>query len=344
MTITPKIWSQFVLFFLGLILLFGLIWLLIVARPLINALLIAGLSAYLLDPAVRHIQQHFHIQRPGASAFTYLLTLLILLTLIITLGATVWRQVGLWDKELQAALVEMERWLAQPKLLLGFQFNLQPLITAIEESARNSLASLPLGSGTILASVTDNLLWSLVILVSLYYFLKDGPKIKPWVVSLIPHVHQPEAEKFVDQLDEIWGVFLRMQLLIFLILGLLIGVSSLLIIWSYRLGWLPLSPLGLALLLIAVYTAIQQVDNLWLRPRLLGRTLHLHPGVVMVSLIAALALSGVLAAIVIVPVIATLKISAYYIHSKLLGLSPWPEDENSSRLTVEISNEPPPTS
>lgn len=332
MTITRKIWSQFVLFFLGLLLLFGLIWLLIMARPLLNALLIAGLSAYILDPAVRRVQLRFHIQRPFASALVYLITLLFFLALIITLGATLWRQAGLWDRELQAALVEMESWLEQPIFLLGFQFNLQPLLANIEESAGNTLSRLPLGSGTILASVTNNLLWSLAILTSLYYFLKDGPKIKPWLVSFIPDPQQPEAEKLVDQLDEVWGVFLRMQLLIFLILGLLIGVSSLLLIWSYRLGWLPLSPLGLALLLIAVYTAIQQVDNLWLRPRLLGRTLHLHPGVVMVSLIAALALSGVLAAIIIVPLIATLKIIAHYIHAKLLGLSPWPEVDNINQL------------
>ena len=68
--------------FLGLFLLISLIWLLIVARPLLNALLVAGLCAYLLDPAVLRLQRRFHLQRPLASALIFLLTLLILLIII----------------------------------------------------------------------------------------------------------------------------------------------------------------------------------------------------------------------------------------------------------------------
>ena len=116
-----------------------------------------------------------------------------------------------------------------------------------------------------------------------------------------------------------------MQLLIFFILALLFVISTLLIIWLFRAGWLPLSPLGLVVLFILVYAGIQQVDNLWLRPQLLGRSLQLHPGVVFVSLIAALALSGLLGAIIIVPILATLKIITRYLHAKWLGVSYWPE-------------------
>ena len=90
-------------------------------------------------------------------------------------------------------------------------------------------------------------------------------------------------------------------------------------------GWLPLSPVGLIVLFILVYTGIQQVDNLWLRPQLLGRSLQLHPGVVLVGLIAALALSGLLGALIIVPMMATIKIIFMYLHAKWLGVSYWPE-------------------
>lgn len=76
---------------------------------------------------------------------------------------------------------------------------------------------------------------------------------------------------------------------------------------------------------ILVYTGIQQVDNLWLRPQLLGRSLRLHPGVVLVSLIAALALSGLLGALIIVPLLATVKIVFMYLHARWLGMSYWPE-------------------
>ena len=68
-----------------------------------------------------------------------------------------------------------------------------------------------------------------------------------------------------------------------------------------------------------VYAGIQQIDNLWLRPQYMGHALKLHPGVVVIALISALALTGVLGAIVIVPVLASLKVLAEYSYNKLLG-------------------------
>ena len=96
---------------------------------------------------------------------------------------------------------------------------------------------------------------------------------------------------------------------------------------AFRSGLLKWSFIGFILLLLLVYTLAQQVDNLWLRPQFLGKHLRLHPGVVFVGLIGALALSGVLGAFVIVPIIATMKMVGSYVHRKLLGLPPWPEEE-----------------
>ncbi|KAA3656853.1 MAG: AI-2E family transporter [Chloroflexi bacterium] len=332
--INRKLWSQFVLICLGLLVVAGVVWLFWVGRPLLNALLIAGVWAYLLDPAVRWVERRFHRKRPFSATLVYIITILVLLGLIILLGATVWKQAARWEQELQAALVQMEGWLTQPIIFFGFQFNMQPFVINLQESIDNALTRLPLGSGSILASVTNNVLWSVAVLVSLFYFLKDGPKLKPWLLGFLPEEHKSEADHLINQLDTVWTVFLRMQLLIFAILGVLFGISNFLIIWFYRLGWLSLSPLGLVVLLIVVYTAIQQVDNLWLRPRFLGRTLELHPGVVIVSLIAALALSGVMAALIIVPLFATLKIIGHYIHAKLLGLPPWPDPKGDGLLGI----------
>ncbi|HEX6383035.1 MAG TPA: AI-2E family transporter [Anaerolineae bacterium] len=309
---------------LVIIALAGLLALLVYAGPLLGTLLIAALLAYLLDPLVRQLQQRFGVGRPLAAALVYMLAVLLPLGLVTALGAALWEQLPSLSLELRQALTEMERWLEQPLVLAGFQFRPQVWVESLKRAAANGLTTLPIGSGSILATVTENLLWGLVVLVSLYYFLKDGPQIKPWLVDLLPAGYQAEGQRLLDEIDVLWGVFLRMQVLIFFILGVLFLSSTLLIIWLFRNGWLPLSPIGLAILFLLVYTAIQQVDNLWLRPQLLGRTLKLHPGVVFVSLIAALALSGVLAAIIVVPALATLKLAGRYVHARLLGLPPWP--------------------
>ena len=181
------------------------------------------------------------------------------------------------------------------------------------------------------------------MLVSFYYLLKDGPAVKIWLVSLLPAGYQTDGRHLLDEIDTVWGVFLRVQLFIFVVLAFLVLTSTTLLIWLFRRGWLPLSPVGLVLLLVLVYAAIQQVDNLWLRPQLMGRTLKLHPGVVFVGLIAALGLSGVLGAIVVVPLMATAKIMGQYVHRWLLEQAtsrPEPPIAPPNPSGIDIDREP----
>ena len=76
--------------------------------------------------------------------------------------------------------------------------------------------------------------------------------------------------------------------------------------------------------------AVQQVDNIWLRPQLMGRAFRLHPGVVFVTLIAGLALGGILGAILAVPALATAKIIARYALAHLTGQSPWSTESEAA--------------
>jgi hypothetical protein len=238
-------------------------------------------------------------------------------------------QIRRLEKDLMAAGMELDRWLTEPIVVLGFRLHPRGLLDNLEGAASNALGVLPGGSLNILSDVTTNLLWGLVVLVSLYYFLKDGPKIKPWLVGLAPVEDRGEIHSLLDEIDSAWALFLKVQLLIFVVLAVLLAIGTFLVIWLFRAGLLPVSPLGLVLLLVLVYVLVQQVDNLWLRPRLMGRKLYLHPGLVFVGLMGALALSGVLGAIIVVPLMATAKIIAGYVHRRLLGLPLWPQADGT---------------
>ncbi len=168
-------------------------------------------------------------------------------------------------------------------------------------------------------------MWALLILVSLYYFLKDGPKLRPWLISLALPDYHDEIDRLLEELLNVWSLFLRAQILIFFVLAFLLGFSSLVVIWLYQTGLIQFSTIGLILVMVVIYTLVQQVDNLWLRPQLMGRQLHIHPGIVFVGLIGALALSGILGALLIVPAIASVKVLGRYIYNKMLGLPAWEE-------------------
>jgi len=266
------------------------------------------------------------------------LILLLLASLPATLGALAFGQFRNFGINLNEAILAIQNWLSQPYNFLGFTISPGFLVENVGQAIGGVLAIIPGGSFNILSGLTTNLLWALVIFLSLYYFLIDGPKIKPWLVGFFPAVYQPDANRLLDEIDDVWTVFLRVQIFIFFVLIVLFVLGSVLLVIIYQAGWIPFSWIGLILMLIIVYTLVQQVDNLWLRPQLLGHRLRLHPGVVIVSLLGALALSGVLGALIVVPGIATAKVIGRYIHNKMLGTTPW-EPSEEVYLAAKQSNQ-----
>ncbi len=330
--------KQIGLLLLGLALLAGMVWLLVVLQPLLVALIIAALLAYLLNPLVVWLTAKLKGKRPLAAVLVFVLVWALLAGLLASVGAVVWEQWPQLRTELDDALVVMEGWLTRPFLLFGFEIHPETVLANLRSAGANALSSLTIGSDGLLSGLTDNLLWSLVVLVSFYYLLKDGHRIVPGMLQLVPPPYQATASQLVDEIDTVWGVFLRVQLFIFAVLAVLLASSTALIIWLFRQGWLPLSPIGLGLLLVGVYAAIQQVDNLWLRPQLMGQALKLHPGVIFVGLIAGLALSGLLGALLIVPVLATIKVIGRFAYGRLF---PAPPPENIQEEPASLPDSDP---
>ncbi len=310
----------------------------VVASPLLLSIGLAAILAYLLNPLVNRLAHRTRLSRSGAAAVVFGLVLLALIGIPVGVGTAVVNQIDNLSTDLLAAITQIEEWLFQPITILGFELNAQDYLTAFNQMVASALEILPGGSFNVLTSVTTNLLWGTVVLVTLYYFLKDSPKIKPWLLHLAPEAYQLEYEQLLDEVNHIWGRFMRIQLILFLILGILMLLGTLLVVWLFRSGLLEWSFLGFVLLLLAVYTAVQQLDNLWLRPQFLGKQLHLHPGVAFVGLVGGLALSGFIGAIVAVPLIATVRVIGRYIHRKLVGIPPWPETAVAGETAV--SQEP----
>ena len=319
-------WSREIRFTVALLCFVLIILLLVLALPLVEALAAAALIAYLLNPLVHFVMRRFRLRRSISALVVYVILLLIAASLPALLGTVAYGMFQRWGDGLQAVLQESEKWLYRPIIILGFDISPRTMLLSLQNSLGSAVGGLPGGSMGILSGITTNVLWGFTIVVSLYYFLKDGPKLKPWLVSLAPDAYQDEFEHLISDLDTVWGLFLRVQLLIFVVLAVLFILGSALVIGLYQLGWLPFSTIGLIVMLVIVFALVQQVDNLWLRPQLLGHQLRLHPGVVFVGLIGALALSGVLGALIVVPLLASFKVVGHYIRCKLLDLPPWPDE------------------
>ena len=334
---TDSTWSKQTKLIVLIILLLSAVALAVLLAPLLYALLIAALLAYLLDPLVGLLIRRTRLTRPWAAAVVFFISILLLIGIPALLGSVAVTQFERIRTELLEVAEAVIAWAAQPIAIVGYRIYPGHLLDDLGQATVTVISAVPLGSFSVISDVTTNILLGLVVLISVYHLLKDGYKIKSWLIGFIPDEYCTDVERLLDELTEIWGVFLRVQLLIFVVLAALMGSGTFLVILLFRSGWLGFSPLVFILLLILVYAGAQQVDNLWLRPQLMGQRLQLHPGLVFAGLTGALVVSGVLGALLIVPLMASARVMGYYIYCQLFDLPPWdgPDD-----LSTEV---PPPS-
>jgi predicted PurR-regulated permease PerM len=184
-------------------------------------------------------------------------------------------------------------------------------------------------------------LLSLVLVpVFLFFFLLESPAIGTKWSRYLPLRSSPLKEEIVSLLNEINTYlihFFRGQLLVSLIDGAIVGVSlfaflrldfSFLI--GLMLGILCLIPyLGMALCLIpamlialaqygdlmhplwvlVIFVVANNIDGIFISPKIIGNSVGLHPMTVIISVFAwSIVLGGLLGALLAVPLTATLKV------------------------------------
>jgi predicted PurR-regulated permease PerM len=97
--------------------------------------------------------------------------------------------------------------------------------------------------------------------------------------------------------------------------------------------YLPLSNFWFALLVTGIYLLLVNIKSIWLRPRIYGHSVHMHDGIIFVAIMAAVVLQGILGALIVVPVLASIAVVGQHIYRRLLGLPPWSEEETTPEMS-----------
>lgn len=176
-----------------------------------------------------------------------------------------------------------------------------------------------------------------------FYMLKDKERIKESFTLTIPRNYRSDVLAIGRDLDEICRSFFRCQISLSLIVGALTGFGMYIIglDFAITLGltaalteFIPyLGPLlsaipavSLALLVskktalyaIIVIFIVQQLENAILSPRIMGKSMGLHPLVVIFVVMAGGELYGLFGVILAVPAAAAVKVILRYIYLKLV--------------------------
>lgn len=368
-----KSWSKTTRYLALIILMGAMLWFLIAARGLISPLLIAALLAYIFNPAVSFVNKNTKLPRNWVVLLVYLLSLGGLITLGIIFVPLIPAQVTSLVDQIREIILELEANIVEPVYFLGFQLPLNELLAQIPLDALISVNFVrPDLVLNVVQTTTTNLGWVLVVLVTTYYLLQDWGRLHDWFMEKAPPDYKDDVRRLYHEINEVWRRYFQGQFRLMFIIGVLTGLASaavglpgavafgvfagvLDIILSvgpalvmvvaafvaFYAGstFLPLTNAWFTVLVLGLYGLIQMVENVWLRPRIMGDTLKIHPAVVFTAVIGSLALAGVLTALIIIPVIGTVSIILRYMYAKILDIPPWPDVEVVPAIVRENKKE-----
>jgi hypothetical protein len=75
------------------------------------------------------------------------------------------------------------------------------------------------------------------------------------------------------------------------------------------------------------------LKNFFLRPYIMGRSVHMNEALVFIAIMIATILQGILGALLVVPVLASVVVIAGYLQRRVLGLAPF-EDDGSTQFVA----------
>jgi predicted PurR-regulated permease PerM len=205
-------------------------------------------------------------------------------------------------------------------------------------------------------SATTNILWVAVILIVTFYLLLDWARLRDWMIALAPAELQPDMSRLYERIRDIWQEYLRGTLVLMVVIGVLTGISlavvgmpgaaalgvltgvldailsvgpavamivAIIVAWLQGSTYLPINNVWFVAIVAGIYLVIQGLENVYLRPRIMGRRLQMHPAVVFLAIVGALSLVGPVGALIVLPVIATLGVIGGYLRRRVLGLDPF---------------------
>ena len=348
-----KTWTTQTRIFVISILLILFTLFLVFIREMINPLIISALVAFLLYPLVTGLRNRTPLSQKAAGTIVFVISLVVIAIIPATVTPILIGELDALGEQL-TEIIDGVNEFSQITVMGYHIFSSVP--ADIEQSITGLLnAEMIFGS---IAVVTQNLVWVTISLIVLYYLLVDWPRARKAIFSMVPESLKSDFYELFVRIRKIWNIYLRGQMTTMLVMGILsgisaaflgfpsalvlglvaaalalvpsvgstvfIGVAVLVALFSQNVGY-GLPTIWFVLIVAAVYFGISLFENFWLRPRVMGPGLKLHPGIILVGVLGGAALGGALLALVVVPLISTVGVVLNYILKKLAGEDPWAE-------------------
>lgn len=324
----------------------------------------AFVLGYVLLPAVAFLERRFHMRRGLAAAIVFIALVGIIALFIRLIAPIAVAEV----RDAQRALPGIVRnaqnsvveWLRDLEIGGLDEVILGQGTQEIAQRAGGVLVSLVTTVGRLALEL-------LLFLVAVFFVLRDAPRFGAFLGAQVPRPHRREILHIARQVDQLIARYIRGQLVLVglmsavtavglsllgvpygVVLGLMTGVLELIPIAGpitagaiasvvalghspNPFGWSQLAYVGAV---IVMYTVLRHAEDYFVIPSVIGRIVHLHPLVVIFSVLAGGAIFGLLGVLLAVPAAATMRLVLVYVAAKLRDEDPLAELEREIEAEV----------
>ena len=359
-------WSLTFRYVAGVIYFLAIVAFIFYAGSAIRNLIVAAFIAYLINPAVTYLTERTKWTRFTAVNVVYFSSLILLVGVPATLTPIFYDEVQVVIEDILDLAEQLSLILMTPIQIGGFQLHLEEWGQSLSQLQGSLLTPLPEEALKWLETTSIGFLWFLVILVSVYIFLSEWHRMRDALFGLVLPQYRPEMEELYKRIRRLWMAYLRGQIVLMiivgvvftilwlamgipgaLVLGLLAGLFTLVpdvgpvvaVILAAGVAllegsnWIPLPNWAIALIVLGTFIILINLKNFFLRPIIMGRSVHMHEGLVFIIIMIATILEGILGALLVVPVVASAVVIGGYLQRKLLG-SPAFEDDGSKQFAA----------
>ncbi len=349
LSVPPARRNRLILWAALVLLVGGMIW---AARKVLLPYILGLVLAYLLLPVVnwldRRMPSRLHtwkVARPLAIVITYVLLLVLIAGIVAFFVPIVLEQVRILLENWPDLASQVQDWGTRgwgwytENIPMDWR---QTIETNLKNLIDDALKAFQDGLVTTLSTVFSTISFVIGLVVIpfwLFYILHDESQVKQGVIQALPQQLRLDVVCMARLIDDVLSAYIRGQLLLCifvggmatislfiigvpfaLVLGLIAGIFEALPYVGPILGAIPalvvalLSDAGSALWVAIAFFAIQQVENLLLVPRIAGKSVKLHPALVMVVLVIGNELAGFLGMLVAVPITAIIRDVFKYLY------------------------------
>ncbi|MBK5107255.1 MAG: AI-2E family transporter [Anaerolineales bacterium] len=367
------IWNSGTKLIVGLTFVGILVALLIYFRSIIGPLLLAIILAYVLHPVAGFLHQKTRLTWRWSVNIIFVLFVLILLSILAVSGFAIVQQMQSLINVINTFTVGLPEFvedISSRSYMIGpYQFGLsQTDLQAFTNQVLDTLQPVLGRFGSILSSFAASALvtmgWILFVLVIAYFLLARTGEVTDEMINFDIPGYNDDIHRMNLEFRRIWNVFLRGQLIIFILaialysillttlgvryamgIAIMAGVARFIpyvgpfMVWIVTAlvaffqgsNYFGLEPWIYVILVVGLCLILDAVLDNIVVPKFHGDTLGLHPAAVLVAALIAAQLIGFVGLMLAAPVLASMVLISRYFLRKMLDQEPWPSSEFGSQ-------------